>query len=117
MIIGTLLLMAGIIYAVCLIIAIGKKSKLYQTYLETETISVCEQNVYGTSVSGEFSLNYNQIDSVRIYPNNKDKNKKGMALIPLNNLEIRDTSGKIYTFYTVKNVADIKSAIEHQKNI
>lgn len=116
MTIGMLLLIAGIAYAVCSILAISKKTKQYKAYLDVETVTVCEENVYGSTASGEFALKYDQIDSVRVYPNNKDKNKKGLVLLVLNNLEIRDKSGKIYTFYTIKNTGEIKSAIEHQKN-
>lgn len=111
-----ILLVIAIVYPVVFLVKIGKKAKEYKEYIETETLSVCEQNVYGTTIYGDFSLKYDQIDSVRVYPNNKDKNKKGIVLFVLNNLEIRDKSGKVYTFYTIKNGADIKSAIDQQRN-
>lgn len=92
----------------------GKKKKMYGHYISNaavETLVVCEENIYGTTVNSDINLTYDQISSVRLFHIDSRKMPK-----ILNTLEIIDTLGKKYEFDTFKNGSELKAVIDQQRH-
>ncbi|MCH5184276.1 MAG: class B sortase [Oscillospiraceae bacterium] len=105
---------AALVFSVVIRSKITVVERAFRTYCAAETLIIDEEKVYGSTVQGQFSLPFDRIDNVTFYKN-PDKNSYFAFLAKNDLLEVKDTAGKSFLFYSFANAARLKAAMERKR--
>lgn len=83
---------------------------VYKQFCAVEFLAADSNKIYGATTKGSYSLNYNQINSVRYVPGARSDMRT--PRYPNDILVVKDIAGNEFKFYSFRNCKDIKAVID-----